>query len=82
MLPCCARCVTQCRLETGLIFFFQAEVGIRVSSTSRGLVDVYKRQAPLPGVNEPVLLSRRVQVGRDGPFHPLVLPLSKAGLAV
>ena len=33
-------------------------------------------------MNEPVLLSLRVQVGRDGPFHPLALPLSKAGLAV
>ena len=35
-------------LGTGLVadvFFFQAEDGIRDSSTSRGLGDVYKRQA-------------------------------------
>ncbi|VDG23432.1 hypothetical protein MUDAN_IGPPGNFN_03624 [Lactiplantibacillus mudanjiangensis] len=29
-----------------IFFFFQAEDGIRDSSTSRGLGDVYKRQRP------------------------------------
>ncbi|VDG23353.1 hypothetical protein MUDAN_IGPPGNFN_03620 [Lactiplantibacillus mudanjiangensis] len=33
------------------MFFFQAEDGIRDSSTSRGLGDVYKRQ--IANLNEP-----------------------------
>ena len=34
----------------GLIFFFQAEDGIRYLVRSRGLGDVYKRQAMLKGL--------------------------------
>ena len=34
-----------------VIFFFQAEDGIRDRSPSRGLGDVYKRQVYAPGVN-------------------------------
>ncbi len=34
-------------------FFFQAEDGIRDRSPSRGLGDVYKRQATTTGVSNP-----------------------------
>ena len=34
-----------CALDAIYFFFFQAEVGIRDLVRSRGLVDVYKRQA-------------------------------------
>ena len=36
--------LNRCTLMKLQIFFFQAEDGIRDSSTSRGLGDVYKRQ--------------------------------------
>ena len=38
-----------------IFFFFQAEDGIRDSSTSRGLGDVYKRQRVFFATNETVL---------------------------
>ena len=34
-----------CSLDTFVVFFFQAEAGIRDLVRSRGLGDVYKRQA-------------------------------------
>ena len=43
-------CIIESRLQISLFFFFQAEDGIRDLVRSRGLGDVYKRQA----------------VGRDG----------------
>ena len=45
-----------------VVFFFQAEDGIRDLVRSRGLGDVYKRQVG----NAPVWLSDR---GDDGEFH-------------
>ena len=37
-------CGAKCNIESKLIFFFQAEDGIRDLVRSRGLGDVYKRQ--------------------------------------
>src|SRR5674536_371885 len=36
-----------------VVFFFQAEDGIRDAQESRGLGDVYKRQGAKPGTGEP-----------------------------
>ena len=41
-------CVDMGMMTVGLVFFFQAEDGIRDLVRSRGLGDVYKRQPPLP----------------------------------
>ncbi|VDG23013.1 hypothetical protein MUDAN_IGPPGNFN_00534 [Lactiplantibacillus mudanjiangensis] len=40
----CCRSVLVVNSVNYIVFFFQAEDGIRDSSTSRGLGDVYKRQ--------------------------------------
>ena len=42
------------QLFMALVFFFQAEDGIRDLVRSRGLGDVYKRQVPHPSVSAPV----------------------------
>ena len=41
-----------CDHECGVLFFFQAEDGIRDLVRSRGLGDVYKRQAVASGPDE------------------------------
>ena len=40
---------SQCYRPSGIVFFFQAEDGIRDLVRSRGLGDVYKRQQLSPG---------------------------------
>ena len=41
----CVRLLFHCLVVFGVVFFFQAEDGIRDAQESRGLGDVYKRQA-------------------------------------
>ena len=43
-IQCIGLCCDSCRTSLSLIFFFQAEDGIRDLVRSRGLGDVYKRQ--------------------------------------
>ena len=54
------------------VFFFQAEDGIRDLVRSRGLGDVYKRQAE-------GILARPVDVGvaQRGIFQPVVVPIGE-----
>ena len=59
-----------------LIFFFQAEDGIRDAQESRGLGDVYKRQIiirPAEGFCNPAIRSISVVLPRpDGPTIPVM----------
>ena len=49
--------LSRSRTEHAVVFFFQAEDGIRDLVRSRGLGDVYKRQICTPGpLNIPVTL--------------------------
>ena len=58
-----------------VVFFFQAEDGIRDLVRSRGLGDVYKRQGTtLPGLQTTERAGQRVAVAAGRQRHPRVLP--------
>ena len=58
-----------------LFFFFQAEDGIRYLVRSRGLGDVYKRQAPCASAEEPVMGSES-EIACDGWLPPTRLSVT------
>ena len=58
-----------------MFFFFQAEDGIRDAQESRGLGDVYKRQA-LAGTPVSEVVAMLAEHGQYLPFDP---PLAEAG---
>ena len=67
------------RLTGRVLFFFQAEDGIRDLVRSRGLGDVYKRQVLIPARDEeqniPATLGA-VLANKDVEFEVIVLDLS------
>ena len=59
-------------------FFFQAEDGIRVAQESRGLGDVYKRQAVVASPGAPFVEGVEVKASSlcsHASAHPLILSL-------